>query len=119
MEDKEKNEIQDAEVVQVAQEVNIEETKNNYRTEIILILIIGLLLGVMIKAEALKTLSIGFSDYKVKGGTQAYDTVTIEKKMKEEAELKKAQAQEAAKEAQKNGTGAPAQTGTEAGAVQE
>lgn len=116
MEEKEKKEIQDAEISEVKvdsengddsnsnENLNVDSnsTEKSYRTEMILILIIGLLLGIMIKAEALKSLSIGFSDYRVKGGKQGYDTVAIEKKMKEEAELKKAEAEEAAKEAQKN-----------------
>lgn len=105
MEDKEKNEIKDAEINEVSEEVSVKKDKNNYRTEIILIFIIGLLLGVMIKAEALKNLSIGFSDYRVKGGAQAYDIVAIEKKMKEEAEMKKAQAEEAAKAGNAGGAG--------------
>lgn len=97
MEDKEKNEIKDAEINDISEEAKVKKDKNNYRTEIVLIFIIGILLGVMVKAEALKSLSIGFSDYKVKGGTQAYDIIEIEKKMKEDAEMKKAQAEEAAK----------------------
>lgn len=110
MEDKEKKEIQEAEIDEIKSSDNEDDKvideiggdKKNYRTEIILIFIIGLLLGVMIKAEALKSLSIGFSDYKVKGGKQGYDVMAIEKKMKEEAEMKRAQAEAATKEAQQN-----------------
>lgn len=98
MEDKEKNEVQDAEISEIENTIEEGDNKKSYRTEIILILIIGLLLGIMIKAEALKNLSIGFSDYRVTGGAQGYDTQAIEKKMKEEMELKKAEAEAAAQE---------------------
>jgi hypothetical protein len=83
MEEIEKKDIQDAEVSQVNQEEN---TKKNYRTEIILIFVIGLLVGIMIKAEAVKRISIGFSDYKTITNTQEYDIEAIEKSLFEESE---------------------------------
>lgn len=82
MGDYEKDNIRDAEVDEI--ESGDEGKKKNYRTEVILILIIGLLLGVMLKAESLKRVSVGFSDYKVEGGAQGYDMDSIEKKMIEE-----------------------------------
>lgn len=101
MEDQEKKEIHDAEIEKI--EGAEKKDKKNYRTEIILILIIGLLLGIMIKAEALKKLSIGFSDYKVRGGAQSYDLDAIEKRLTEEAK--------AQEEAVKNNSGANVQGG--------
>jgi hypothetical protein len=96
MEDLEKNNIQDAEV----DEVNISKKKKNknYNAEIILILIIGLLLGVMLKAEALKNISVGFSDYKIKGGQQGYDLDAIEDKLIEEGKKQQEEAAQAAQE---------------------
>ena len=79
MEETEKKEIKDAEIDQ-------EDAKKNYRTEIILIFIIGLLVGVMVKAEAVKRVSIGFNDYKTVTRTQDYDIEAIEKALFEEAE---------------------------------
>ncbi|MDY0302336.1 MAG: hypothetical protein RBR98_00940 [Candidatus Moranbacteria bacterium] len=101
MEEKEKNEIRDAEIDEIESDSeNNDNTQKNYRTEVILILIIGLLLGIMLKAEALKNISIGFSDYKVKGGLQAYDVEQIEKEIKEKQEAQKAEAEANAKKAQ-------------------
>lgn len=97
MEDKEKNEIQDAEVDKISEDSlaynkDSAKSKKNYRTEIILILIIGILVGIMVKAEALKKLSIGFSDYRVKGGAQEYDLEEIEKKLIEESKKQQEEA---------------------------
>lgn len=83
MEETEKKDIQDAEISEVDKE---ETTKKNYRTEIILIFVIGLLVGVMAKAEAIKRISIGFNDYKAETRTHGYDIEAIEKSLFEEAE---------------------------------
>ncbi|EKE20913.1 MAG: hypothetical protein ACD_7C00429G0003 [uncultured bacterium] len=95
MEDQEKNNIQEAQVSEVDanKKVNLSVATDglkskNYHTEIILIFIIGLLLGIMVKAESLKKVSIGFSDYKLKGGAQEYNLDEIEKKMIEESKKK-------------------------------
>ncbi|MEF3692181.1 MAG: hypothetical protein V3574_03975 [Candidatus Moraniibacteriota bacterium] len=101
MEEKEKNEIREAEIDEIGNESEKNDNnQKNYRTEVILILIIGLLLGIMLKAEALKNISIGFSDYKVNGGSQDYDVEQIEKEMKEKQEAQKAEAEANAKKAQ-------------------
>ncbi|HBI17416.1 MAG: hypothetical protein UR60_C0016G0018 [Candidatus Moranbacteria bacterium GW2011_GWF2_34_56] len=84
MEDQERSNIQDAQIVDEPGNANVKKGKK-YHTEIILIFIIGLLLGIMIKAESLKKVSIGFSDYRVTGGSQGYDLNEIEKKMIEES----------------------------------
>ncbi len=91
MEDQEKNDIQDAQISEVG--TTDKKIKNkNYHTEIILIFIIGLLLGVMVKAEALKKVSMGFSDYKVSGGTQGYDLDEIEKQVTEKMKKEQSEA---------------------------
>lgn len=97
MEDLEKNDIKDAEIEETS--VDKKEDKKNYRTEIILIFIIGLLLGIMIKAESLKKVSIGFSDYKVTGGAQGYDLDEIEEKLIQESKAKQEEAANAQQEA--------------------
>lgn len=90
MEDQEKNDIQDAQISETEETGDKLKNKKNYHTEIILIFIIGLLLGIMIKAESLKKVSIGFSDYRVKGGSQEYKLDDIEKKLMEKAEKEQA-----------------------------
>jgi TctA family transporter len=84
MEEREKKEIQDAEIDTTHQEEE-EKKKRNYKTEIVLILVIGFLLGAMIKAEAIKRVSVGFSDYKVIAKSQQYDIDAIEDNLAEEA----------------------------------
>lgn len=86
MEDQEKNDIQDAQISEVTEVDDKSKNKKNYHTEIILIFVIGLLLGIMLKAESLKKISIGFSDYKVTGGAQEYKLDEIEKELMEKAE---------------------------------
>lgn len=82
MEDLEEKDIQDAEIEETGEK---KDKKRNYRTEIILIFVIGLLLGIMLKAESLKKVSIGFSDYKVMGGSQEYNLDEIEKRLTDES----------------------------------
>jgi len=61
---------------------NSDEKKNgkDFKIEIILFLILGFLLGVMMKTEASKRLTIGFDDYKV---TAKESDVNIEKIQKD------------------------------------
>lgn len=92
-EQQEKNDIQDAQISETTENDNKPKNKKSYQTEIILIFIIGLLLGIMLKAESLKKVSIGFSDYRVAGGVQEYKMDDIEKQLKEKSE--KAQAEQA------------------------
>lgn len=97
MEDKEKNDIQNDEIgndIVTEPDSREKSKKRGYQMEIILIFIIGLLLGIMAKAESLKTVSIGFSDYRLKGGIQEYNLDEIEKKIIEEAEKMQQEAQQ-------------------------
>jgi len=94
MEETEKKDIQDAEVSQVDQEKNI---KKSYRTEIFFIFVIGLLIGIMVKAESVKKISIGFNDYKVVAKTQEYNIEAIEKSLFEKTEKAKEAVSEEAK----------------------
>ncbi len=101
-----KEKINDAEISSV--EENDEEITNQktesgkkYYLEIILILIIGFLLGVMIKSEALKSVSIGFDDYKVVSAKQGYDIDGIEKELMEKSKAAAEKAKEKEKQAQK------------------
>jgi hypothetical protein len=47
--------------------------KTDYYVELILFLVLGILVGVAVKTEAAKTITIGFDDYKMKLQKQDYD----------------------------------------------
>jgi hypothetical protein len=68
---------------------NIEEKKDNleknkkkdYYVEIILMLILGVLIGVAVKTEASKRITIGSDDYKMKFSANAYNLNQLEKEL--------------------------------------
>ncbi len=64
---------------------NVPEKKLSQRVEWILILILGFLLGVAIKTEASKRITIGFNDYKVENLKQDYDISKIQSDLIEKA----------------------------------
>jgi glucan-binding YG repeat protein len=79
MEEEIKNEdyVSDAEVSEIEEE-EIEKTpkkkrKSDFYIELALFLILGVLIGVALKTEAVKTITIGFDDYKMKIFKQDYD----------------------------------------------
>lgn len=47
--------------------------KSDIAFELVLIFILGFLLGVTVKTEAAKRVTIGFNDYKIQQVTQGYD----------------------------------------------
>ena len=91
---KEKNEIKDAVIVNEEKS----KIKIDFRFELALFLILGFLLGVVIKTEAVKRITIGFNDGSVPSLRQAYDF----EKMREELGKKNSSAQQAAQESQGN-----------------
>ena len=63
--------------------------KGDLAFELVLIFILGFLLGVTIKTEAAKRVTIGFNDYKIEQAKQGYDFAAIKeglKKSQEQAE---------------------------------
>ena len=101
-----KEKINDAEVSSLEEndeEIITQKTESGkkYHLEIVLILIIGFLLGVMIKSEALKSISIGFNDYKVVSAKQGYNIDEIEKELMEKSKAAAEKAKEKEKQAQK------------------
>ncbi len=80
---------------------NYNEAKKDFRIEIALILIVGILLGVMIKAESLKRVAVGFSDYKTRAEMHGYNIDRIEKELFEKIKEEQAQAIEATENAKK------------------
>jgi hypothetical protein len=65
------------------------DKKMSTKVEWILILILGFLLGVAIKTEATKRITIGFSDYKVESLRQDYDISKIQNELIEKAKSQK------------------------------
>lgn len=82
--------------------IEIEDLKKkNFKINLALYLIMGILLGVIIKTEAVKKVVVGFDDYKLSGIRQDYDINKLEKDL-----IEKAKAQ------QQSGAGTPGiQTG--------
>jgi hypothetical protein len=75
----------------------IEKLKDDFKVRLVLLFLLGLLLGFIIKSEAVESLVIGFDDYRVDAHSQEYDFNEIEdemnakiEKMKAEAEMQKA-----------------------------
>lgn len=60
--------------------------------EMALFLILGILLGITIKTEAAKRITIGFNDYTIVNGRNSYNISDMKNKLKEE--IKEAQSQE-------------------------
>ena len=70
--------------------IEIEELKKkNFKINLALYLIMGILLGVIIKTEATKRLVVGFDDYKLAGIRQDYDINKLEKDLIEKAKEQK------------------------------
>jgi len=74
--------VNDAKTKEVNEENNNGSTKRGkreYYIELALFLILGILLGVAIKTEAVKRVTIGFNDYKMKIMNQDFDINKLEK----------------------------------------
>ena len=92
----EKNEIKEAEIINEEKE----ESNNSYpvkkidfRFELALFLILGFLLGVVIKTEAAKRITIGFNDSLIPSVKQSYDFGKIEEEIAKESEAAQQAAQ--------------------------
>lgn len=57
----------------------------DFYVELILFFILGVLLGVAVKTEAAKKITIGFNDYKMKIQSQDYDVNQIQKDLMQKA----------------------------------
>ncbi len=75
-------------------ESNLEKNqKKDFYIEVILMLILGILIGVAVKTEAAKRITIGSNDYKMKSSANAYNLNQLEKelsKIREEAQAAEA-----------------------------
>jgi len=95
-----KKEIKDAEIEELVEENLIGDDlteiskKKNYKVELVLFLVLGFLLGIVIKTEAGKRVTMGFDDYKIAALHQDYDLNKIQKELAEKAEKEAAEAAE-------------------------
>ena len=81
----EKKEIKDAEIIG-EEKKDVRLIKGiDFRLELALFLILGFLLGVVIKTEAAKRITIGFNDSAIPSSKQAYDFAKTEKELVEQA----------------------------------
>jgi hypothetical protein len=81
----------------LTQEQIAKKAKSELRSRLILTFVLGILIGVALKTEALKRITIGYDDYLMKIKAQSYDINAIQAKLQ-------SQAQESA-EAQKKQSG--------------
>ncbi len=79
--------------------LEINKAKRDFKIELALFFILGVLLGVTVKTEAVKRVTIGFNDYKVESAVDSYNVSAIKKKLTEEAEKAPAEDQAQAQEA--------------------
>ncbi|MFZ2189120.1 MAG: hypothetical protein WAV73_06185 [Candidatus Moraniibacteriota bacterium] len=107
METNEENKIQDAEISQAVKEEDLQKenvvesiggddeiekearakkTKSELRSRLILTLILGFLVGIAFKAEALKKITIGYDDYLMKIKPQSFDINEIQTKLQKQIE---------------------------------
>jgi hypothetical protein len=90
MENNEENKIQDGETFEEIESEKLQEediakkSKPGFRSRLVLIFILGLLIGIAVKTEALKKITIGYDDYLMKIRMQSYNINGIQ------AELQKA-----------------------------
>ncbi|MFA6383262.1 MAG: hypothetical protein WCX17_02465 [Parcubacteria group bacterium] len=69
MEDEKDN---NEEIKLLAEPQKIESGKKDFYVELVLFLILGALIGITVKTEANKRITIGYNDYKMKTGIQQY-----------------------------------------------
>lgn len=75
-----------------------QKRKRDLRFEMALFFILGILIGITIKTEAINKITIGFDDYQLKNGKQSYDVEKIKADLLQQAKQVQA-AQESAQPA--------------------
>jgi hypothetical protein len=93
MADKSEAQILEPERVLEEPKNDVKKKKYDFYIELALFFILGILLGVALKNEAVKRITIGFDDYKMKIGQSGFDINQIEKDLlqKQQDELEKEQ----------------------------
>lgn len=95
----EENKIQDGEVVfedEAQAETRKKKRRNDLYIELVLFFILGILIGITLKTEALKRITIGYNDYQMEAKIQDYDINKLE------ADLAKEGAEENASQEEEN-----------------
>jgi hypothetical protein len=77
---------------QSAEIVEYKKKRKDVIVELSLFLILGILLGVTIKTEAVKKITIGFNDYKLANARQAYNITMMQKELQTQAAQESASA---------------------------
>jgi len=89
----EENKIKDAEIESVENDEEREKNRKrvDFLIEMALLLILGILIGIAVKTEANKRITIGFNDYKMKIPQNIYNInkmqIDVMDKMRAEAEI--------------------------------
>ncbi len=107
----EKNVISEAEIVAVEKPseptvVKLRKRRHDLYIELALFFILGILIGVAVKNEAVKKVTMGFDDYKMKTFAQDYDLNALQVKVLQAAK-DAASAAEAAKSTDQTAPSAP------------
>lgn len=85
-----KKEIENMEVNESKSESSIiyeysdKKLKRGAIFEMILFFILGILVGITVKTEAVKKITIGFSDYKIASGKSSYDIESMKKNLEQQ-----------------------------------
>lgn len=69
----------------IPEESKTSKNKKDWKAELALFLILGVLLGIVIKTEAAKRITIGYEDHKVSLSKQNYSINEIQEKLAEKA----------------------------------
>lgn len=73
--------------------VKMRKRRNDFYIELALFLILGILIGVALKNEAVKRVTMGFNDYKMKIFKQDYDLNAVQAKVIQQAKDAQADAE--------------------------
>jgi hypothetical protein len=68
--------------------------------ELALFLVLGILLGITVKTEAAKRITIGFNDYEIANGKNDYNLETIRQDLEQQAQAAQTQQQSATNQPQ-------------------
>ncbi len=74
--------------------LEINKSKRDFKIELALFFILGILLGVTVKKEATKRITMGFNDYKVVSAADSYNVSEIKKDLIKKAEENSSSAEE-------------------------
>ena len=83
--------------------LEINKEKRDFKIELALIFILGVLLGITAKTEAVKRITIGFNDYKINAAPDAYNVSEIKKELAKKSADDVADEQESATDLQGSG----------------